>query len=127
MAVELTQRAVLKIMEGQITVFNSEDDEIVDKTTYDEGNGAVIKLAIGLGETELPITGMEESKLMYLKCDKAVKFKAVAPGGVVGSTTEYTLTPNIASFLGFEVEKLFVRNTTGDLATLVQGYVGTHV
>lgn len=124
MALKVTQTAGLKVVSGEIVMFDSGCETIQNNTDFDECNSAVLTVADGTSETLLPIAGMEISKLMYLKSDRALKFKAVAPGGNVATTTEYTLTPNLASFLGFQIEALYISNDTGADANLIQGYIG---
>jgi hypothetical protein len=126
MALEVTQTAGLLARSGGITIFDSGCDEITNNTDFDEGNSAVVQIADGTAEMELPITGMDVSKLMYLKATQAIKVKVVPPGGSALTTTEYTLTPNLASFIGFEIEKLYVKNDSGEDAQLIQAYIGVN-
>jgi hypothetical protein len=127
MAVTIKQTAGLLVEKNTLTMFDSGCDEIIDSTTFDECNSSVSQIPDGTTEELLPITGMEISRLIYLRSDKELKFKAVPPGGTLGTTTEYTLTPGVASFLGFAVEAIYITNDTGDLAELIQAYVGTNI
>ena len=121
----VTQNAGL-VVENNGTIFLNTNCDIIKSTEFDEVASAVFVLPAATVEKQIPITGMEVSRLMFFKSDKTILFKAVPVGGNVSTTTEYIVTKNVASFFGFEIEALYLSNAGSEDAEINMGYVGVN-